>query len=104
MNSSLRRYGITAAAIAVSSMVPMRIAAQGANFAGQSNNPSRAAAEAAIKAAAAKPTPRAADGHPDRNGAWSAPQLPVSAHRDDKGNFYIDAPAEKGGSAPKLDA
>src|SRR4029077_168956 len=35
---------------------------------------------------------------------WIAPQLPVSAHRDDKGNFYIDAPAEKGGSAPKLDA
>jgi len=104
MNSSLRRYCLTAAAIALSSMVPMRIAAQGANFAGQSNNLSRAAAEAAIKAAAAKPTPRTADGHPDLNGAWIAPQLPVSAHQDDKGNFYIDAPADKGGSAPKLDA
>ena len=32
------------------------------------------------------------------------PELPVSAHQDDKGNFYIDAPADKGGTAPKLDA
>jgi hypothetical protein len=104
MNSRLRSYGITAAAIAISSMAPMHLAAQGANFAGQSNSPSRAAAEAAIKAAAAKPTPRAADGHPDLNGSWAAPQLPVSAHQDSKGNFYIDAPADKGGTAPQLDA
>ena len=104
MHSRLRSYGITAAAIAVSSMAPMRLAAQGANFAGQSNNLSRSAAEAAIKAAAAKPTPRAADEHPDLNGSWAAPQLPVSAHQDSKGNFYIDAPADKGGTAPKLDA
>jgi hypothetical protein len=104
MNSRLRSYGVTAAAIAISSMAPMHLAAQGANFAGQSNSPSRAAAEAAIKAAAAKPTPRAADGHPDLNGSWAAPQLPVSAHQDSKGNFYIDAPADKGGTAPQLDA
>ena len=51
-----------------------------------------------------KPTPRAADGHPDLNGSWSLPQLPISAHQDSKGNFYIDVPAEKGGTAPKLDA
>jgi hypothetical protein len=103
MNSRLRSYGITAAAIAASSMAPVHLAAQGANFAGQSNSPSRSAVEAAIKVAADKPTPRAADGHPDLNGAWAAPQLPVSAHQDSKGNFYIDAPAEKGGTAPKLD-
>jgi len=81
----------------------MRIDAQ-ANFAGQSNSGPRAAAQAAIKAAAAKPTPRLADGHPDLNGSWGAPELPASAHQDAQGNFYIDAPAEKGGSAPKLDA
>ncbi|HEV2198304.1 MAG TPA: hypothetical protein VGR73_00675 [Bryobacteraceae bacterium] len=104
MSSRLRTYGIAAAAIAIWSMAALRIAAQGANFAGQSNSPSRSAIEAMIKEAAAKPTPRAADGHPDLNGSWSPPELPISAHRDDRGNFYIDAPAEKGGTAPKLDA
>jgi hypothetical protein len=104
MNSRLRTYSITAAAIAVSSIAPLRIAAQGANFAGQSNSPSRSAIEAMIKEAAAKPTPRAANGHPDLNGSWSPPELPVTAHQDSQGNFYIDAPADKGGTAPKLDA
>ena len=104
MNSRLRSYGISAAAIVVSSMAPMRLAGQGANLAGQSNSPSRSVIEAAIKAAAAKPTPRAADGHPDLNGSWNAPQLPVNAHQDSNGNFYIDAPADKGGTAPKLEA
>jgi hypothetical protein len=97
-------YGITAAAIAFSGAAPMRVAGQGANFAGQSNSPSRSEVEAQIKAAAAKPTPRAADGHPDLNGSWGAPELPISAHQDSSGNFYIDAPADKGGTAPKLDA
>src|SRR5260370_1239478 len=97
-------YGIAAAAIALSCAAPLRVAGQGANFAGQSNSPSRAAEEAMIKAAAAKPTPRGADGHPDLNGSWESPQLPISAHQDSAGNFYIDAPAEKGGTAPKLDA
>jgi len=60
--------------------------------------------EAVIKTAAAKPTPRAADGHPDLNGSWGAPELPISAHQDSAGNFYIDAPPDKGGTAPKLDA
>jgi len=104
MNSRLRSFGITAAVIAASSLAPMHIAGQGANLAGQSNSPSRSTVETAIKAAAAKPTPRAADGHPDLNGSWNAPQLPVSAHQDSNGNFYIDAPADKGGTAPKLDA
>jgi hypothetical protein len=103
MNSRLRSYGMTAAAMAVSLIAPMHIAAQGANFAGQSNSPSRTAVEGMIKVAAAKPTPRTADGHPDLNGSWAAPQLPVSAHQDSKGNFYIDAPADKGGTAPQLD-
>ena len=97
-------YGMSAAAIALSCAAPLRVAGQGANFAGQSNSPSRAAEEAMIKAAAAKPTPRTADGHPDLNGPWEPPQLPISAHQDSAGNFYIDAPAEKGGTAPKLDA
>jgi hypothetical protein len=94
---------ITAGAIAISCVAPMRIAAQ-ANFAGQSNSGPRAAAEAAIKAAAAKPTPRGADGHPDLNGSWGSPELPTSAHQDSEGNFYIDAPSDKGGTAPQVDA
>ena len=104
MNSRLGSCSVAAAAIAVSSIAPMHSAGQGANLAGQSNSPSRSVVEARIKAAAAKPTPRAADGHPDLNGSWNAPQLPVSAHQDSNGNFYIDAPADKGGTAPKLDA
>ena len=92
-----------AAVIIILSVIPSRLAAQ-ANFAGQSNNPPQSAIEAMIKAAAAKPTPRAADGHPDLNGSWGAPELPISAHQDSAGNFYIDAPAEKGGTEPKLDA
>jgi hypothetical protein len=63
-----------------------------------------AAVEAVIKAAAARPTPRTADGHPDLNGSWGPPELPISAHQDSKGNFYIDAPVDKGGTAPELDA
>jgi hypothetical protein len=96
MNSRLRSYyGITAAVIVVWCMAPMRICAQG--FA-----PS-AAAQAAIKAAEAKPTPHAADGHPDLNGSWDAPGLDKSAHLDANGNFYIDVPPEKGGATPRLD-
>jgi hypothetical protein len=82
---------------------PIRILAQ-SNFAGQSNSLSRSASDNALKAAAAKPTPRAANGHPDLNGSWGAPELPVSAHQDSQGNLFINAPADKGGTAPKLDA
>jgi hypothetical protein len=82
---------------------PIRILAQ-SNFAGQSNSLSRVAVDDALKAAAAKPTPRAANGHPDLNGSWGAPELPISAHQDSQGNFFINAPADKGGTAPKLDA
>lgn len=91
------------AIVAIWCLSPTTVAAQ-ANFAGQSNSGPRAAAQAAIKAAAAKPTPRLADGHPDLNGSWGSPELPASAHQDANGNFYIDAPADKGGSAPVLDA
>ena len=104
MHSRLLRCGIAALALATAGMLlPVRLAAQGGNFAGQSNAPARAVIEKMIKDAASKPTPRL-DGHPDLNGSWSPPELPVTAHQDEKGNFYISAPAEKGGSAPKLDA
>jgi hypothetical protein len=88
--------GITAAVMVVSCMAPMRVV-------GQSRS-TPALVEAAIKAAVAKPTPRAADGHPDLNGYWNFPEFDVSAHRDSQGNFYIDVPPAKGGSLPKLDA
>lgn len=42
-----------------------------------------AQAEAEIKAAAAKPTPRASDGHPDLTGYWDFPQPSVSEHTKD---------------------
>ena len=98
MNS---RFLIPTVAIVVSCMAPTRISAQ---FAGQSNSPARAAEQAAMKKAAARPTPRLANGRPDLNGSWGTPELPISAHQDSSGNFYIDAPVEKGGTAPILDA
>ena len=42
-----------------------------------------AAAAAEIKAAAAKPTPRASDGHPDLTGYWDFPQPSVNEHTKD---------------------
>jgi hypothetical protein len=56
------------------------------------------AAEAAIKAAAAKPTPRAADGHPDLTGYWDFPQPAVSQHTKD-GVIYA-SPFIPGANAP----
>jgi hypothetical protein len=89
-------YGITAAVVVVLCMAPMRTVAQ--------NRVNASAATAAIKAAAAKPTPRAANGHPDLNGYWIYPEFDKSAHLDANGNFYIDVPPAKGGTLPKLDA
>jgi len=103
MSSRPASFGIIAAAIAMPCLSPIRILAQ-SNFVGQSNSLSRIVVDDALKAAAAKPTPRAANGHPDLNGSWGAPELPISAHQDSQGNFYISAPADKGGTAPKLDA
>ncbi|PYU19158.1 MAG: hypothetical protein DMG32_25005 [Acidobacteria bacterium] len=96
MKFRFHSYGITAATIAVSCMAPMCLGAQ--------NRANASAAAAAIKAAAAKPTPRAADGHPDLNGYWIYPEFDKSAHLDSNGNFYIDVPPDKGGTLPKLDA
>ena len=87
--------GITAAVMVVSCMAPMRIVAQ--------SRSTPELVQSAIKAASAKPTPRV-DGHPDLNGYWTFPEFDVSAHRDSKGNFYIDVPPAKGGTLPKLDA
>lgn len=95
MNFRLRTYGIPVATIAFACVSPTQLSAQGP--------PSRAAAQAAIKAAEAKPTPRAADGHPDLNGSWDAPGLDKSDHVDANGNFYIDVPPDKGGTVPKTD-
>lgn len=89
-------YGITASAMAVSCIAPTGILAQ--------DRLSASAAQAVIKAAAAKPTPRTADGHPDLNGYWIYPEFGKDAHLDSAGNFYIDVPPDKGGTLPKLDA
>src|SRR5271166_3900609 len=90
------RYGI--AAVVISCVVPRPTVAQGiAEGSNQINRTSGSAAEAAIKAAEAKPTPRTADGHPDLNGFWTYPQPPKSAHVDANGNLYIDVPRSNGG-------
>jgi len=89
-------YGLTASAIVVSCIVPRGSLAQ--------DRLSASAAQAVIKAAASKPTPRAADGHPDLNGYWIYPEFGKDAHLDSAGNFYIDVPPDKGGTLPKLDA
>ena len=94
MKFRLLRSGITAAAMVVSCMAPLRAQSRA--------NPSVAAA--ALKAAAAKPTPRAPDGHPDLNGYWNFPEFDKSAHLDSKGTIYIDVPPSNGGTLPKLDA
>jgi hypothetical protein len=99
-NSKMKfSYSIAAAAVVVSCMVPMRVAAQNAAI----NRAPRATAEAAIKAAAEKPTPRLADGHPDLNGSWDYPEWDKSAHLDANGNFYIDVPPANGGAKPRTD-
>jgi hypothetical protein len=98
MDFRLRSYGITAvtAMVVTLCMSPMRVPAQG--------RANASAAQAAMKAAAAKPTPRAADGHPDLNGSWDFPGFDQSAHLDANGNLYIDVPPANGGTLPKLDA
>lgn len=97
METNFRAFVITAAAaIIASSILSTRIAAQ--------NRLNRSAAEASIKEAAAKPTPRGPDGHPDLNGYWIYPEFDKDAHLDSQGNFYIDVPPAKGGTLPKLDA
>jgi len=63
MKSFLFSCGMIAAALtSVLYIAPTHLAGQAANLAGQSNSPSRSVAEEMIKKAAAKPTPRAADG------------------------------------------
>jgi hypothetical protein len=89
-------YGVSAAVIVSSCVAPPRMVAQ--------SRSDPVAAAAAIKAAAAKPTPRAADGHPDLNGYWNFPEFDTNAHRDANGTIYIDVPPAKGGTLPKLDA
>lgn len=96
MKSRFRPYRIAAATFAVACLSPTLLVAQDAA--------PRAQAEAEIKMAAAKPTPRGADGHPDLNGYWNRPGLSLSAHQGSNGTIYIDVPPEKGGTLPKLDA
>ena len=83
MNWRPASFGIIAAAIAMPCLSPIRILAQ-SNFVGQSNSLSRIVVDDALKAAAAKPTPRAANGHPDLNGSWvplSSPSAPIKIPR-----------------------
>lgn len=95
MKTCLAISGIAAALAVVSCVAPMRAAAQG-----RSNS---AVTENAIKTAAAKPTPRTADGHPDLNGSWRAPEFDVDAHVGNDGTIFIDVPPDKGGTTPQLE-
>jgi hypothetical protein len=90
-------YGITAAAVVVSCMVPMRVVAQAVSGSAPQDGIHaplpKSAAEAAIKAAEAKPTPRTADGHPDLNGYWDSAANALtprkSGHEDANGNVIL---------------
>jgi hypothetical protein len=94
-------YGIVAAVV-VSSMVPMRVAAQFFPAAPVKSSAPRdgihaplpkSTVEAAMKAAEAKPTPRTADGHPDLNGYWDSAVNAItprkSGHVDADGNVIL---------------
>ena len=100
MKSRFLSCGVTAAVMLGSCLAPPRIAAQGST---QISHSPAAMAQAAIKEAAAKPTPRLADGHPDLNGSWTYPQYAKSAHQDADGNFYINVPPANGGATPRTD-
>jgi hypothetical protein len=100
MNFRFPDYAVTAAVLVFACIAPMRIAAQTNST--QINRTNRTAAEALVKAAAAKPTPRLA-GHPDLNGSWTYPQFDKSAHQDAEGNFYIAVPPANGGATPRTD-
>ena len=52
---------------------------------------------AQVKTAAAKPTPRASDGHPDLSGYWKLPEATVSDHQIN-GVTYVDAIPGKAGA------
>jgi len=97
MKFNFGSFGMTAAAVIVG------VSISSTPVAGQ-NRLNRSTADPVIKEAAAKPTPRAPDGHPDLNGYWIYPEFDKGAHLDSEGNFYIDVPPAKGGTLPKLDA
>lgn len=88
-------HSIAATAMVVWFMVPTRVSAQRPTDTGGRTD---SAADAEIKTAEAKPTPRMADGHPDLNGYWNYPAVaPTSAHVDAEGNLHIDVPPSNGG-------
>jgi hypothetical protein len=91
---------LAALSVMVLYFAPMPVAGQGSS---EINRQGGAAAEAKIKAAAAKPTPRTVDGHPDLNGYWNYPQFDTSAHVDSSGNLYINALPSAGGGTPRTD-
>jgi hypothetical protein len=97
MFSRFLAYGSAAGALFALCMVPMGTFGQ--DFA--------PAAQAKIKAAAAKPTPRTADGHPDLSGAWGGvggfDASDTSAHQGSDGTIFIDIPPENGGAKPRID-
>lgn len=53
----------------------------------------------ALKEAETKPTPRAADGHPDLTGYWRAPVDATSDHQVDGVTYVLTLPAKPGSSA-----
>ena len=91
------------AAVVVACMAPVRMAAQDLDPS-PGDRLSPAAAAAMVKVAAAKPTPRGADGHPDLNGYWNFPEYGKAAHLGSNGTIYIDVPPANGGTLIKPDA
>ena len=101
MKSLFSVCSIAGVLIGVSCLSPSPIGAQ-ANFAGQSNSGPRAAAEAAIKAAAAKPTPRLADGHPDSMVLGVRPSFLQAPIRMPVAISILTHPPKRAGQRPSL--
>lgn len=84
-------------------MAPVRMAAQDLDPSpGDRLNP--AAAAAMVKVAAAKPTPRGADGHPNLKGYWNFPEYGKAARLGSNLTIYIDVPPANGCTLIKPDA
>ena len=88
------RYCISVAAVILAGIVLARTFAQASPQ-----------ASAKIKEAAAKPTPRLADGHPNLSGAWIGVGQgeDTAAHQGANGTIFIDVPPDKGGPKPDVD-
>jgi hypothetical protein len=94
MTTRLIGHAICSVVFVLSCIVPTHLLAQGRGDA--ASNPK-------IHEAAAKPTPRSADGHPDLNGSWTAPGAATPKSPAFDANGVIQVGIGAGGATPRLD-